>query len=218
MRLGTALDQRLVAQGLQGQLLQLEQLTIQAVGLRQWQQRAGQAQPDQQALDARQLFAEVFRLLLVTLQLECLGFLAEQVQQPVAQRGLTLAIATVVAFDGPATDQQPARALQGEQAPAVALQFGGEQRRRIATQVVVGAAVLQARAPVCQQRIQGRAQLVGAGARGGLAEAGEQGTQVGQLLQPLLQQFPVAIPALLFGQALAAAQQVPAECGNGIVQ
>ena len=71
-------------------------------------------------------------------------------------------------------------------------------------QCLVVAAGGQTRAPVGQQGVERFAQLAAGGTRSGLAKAAEQGAQVDQLLQPLLQQFPVAVPAVLLGQALAA--------------
>ena len=57
--------------------------------------------------EARPLFGEVFGLLLVAQQLQCLGFLAQQAWQPVAQLGCALAVAAVVAIGGPVALQQP---------------------------------------------------------------------------------------------------------------
>ncbi len=71
---------------------------------------------------------------------------------------------------------------------------------------------------VFQQGVEGYAQVVGRLARRRLAQAAGQGTQLDQLLDPVLQQAPVAIEAILLGQALAAAEQVPGEGGEGIVQ
>ena len=53
---------------------------------------------------------------------------------------------------------------------------------------------------------------------GGLAEAAEQGAQFDELLQPFAQQFPAAIEAVLLGQSLAIAEQLPAKRDDGIVQ
>ena len=77
---------------------------------------------------------------------------------------------------------------------------------------------LDQRAPVFQQRIQGAAQFAGGLARRGLTEAADQGAQLAEVLDPVLQQAPVAIEAVLLSQALAAAQQVPQDRGEGVVQ
>ncbi len=157
-------------------------------------------------------------MLLIAQQLQCLGFLAQQAWQPVAQLGGTLAIATVVAPSGPAKLQQPQRGLQREQAPAWAIEFGGEVAGRALADRFVVLAGFDAWAPVLDQRVEQLAQFTAAGARCGLAEAAEQGAQVDQLLQPLAEQFPVAVEAVLLGQALAVAQQVPGQRGEGVVQ
>ena len=68
------------------------------------------------------------------------------------------------------------------------------------------------------QHIEQFAQLSAAGTWGGLAEAAEQGAQFDELLQPFAQQLPAAIEAVLLGQSLAIAEQLPAKRDDGIVQ
>ncbi|MNY46900.1 hypothetical protein D3C86_1821240 [compost metagenome] len=91
-----------------GLFAEFAQFAIQTVDFRHLQYAPGHAQPDQQALDARQLFGQVFRLLLVAVQLQVMAFLGQQGWQPVAQRCGALAIAAVVACGRPALGQQPA--------------------------------------------------------------------------------------------------------------
>src|SRR5690606_2890855 len=76
----------------------------------------------------------------------------------------------------------------------------------------------RARTPVGQQRVEAFTQAAAAGAWRGLAKTAEQSAQLDQLLHPVDQQAPVAIEAVLLGQALAAAQQVPGDGGKGIVE
>ena len=57
-----------------------------------------------------------------------------------------------------------------------------------------------------------------AGTRRGLTEAAKQRAQTNQLFQPLDQQTPVAIEAVLLGQPLAAAQQVPGQGRHAVIQ
>ena len=198
--------------------MQLVQLAVQAVGLGHLQDAARQAQPDQHAFQARQLLGQLARLALVILQRQDADFLVQELAQPAADGRRAGAGAARVALLGPAAREQPVRQLQREQAPAGVVQLGGELLRRGLAGRFVELSGRQARAPVGQQRIQRLAQRVAADPRCGLAEAAEQGAQVDQLLQPLLQQFPVAGEAVLLGQPLAAAQQVPGQRREHLVQ
>src|SRR5690606_24620646 len=135
------------------------------------------------------------------------GFLAQELGQPATDGRRAGACAARLALAGPGPFQQPQRQLQREAAPAGQCQFGGELLRGGLAGRLILPAGRQARAPVGEQRVQRLAQSVGGCPRGGLTEAAQQGAQIDQLLQPLLQQFPVAGVAVLLGQALAAAQQ-----------
>ncbi len=175
-------------------------------------------QPYQHALHARALLGQVFRLLLVARQLQSLGFFGQQVRQPFAQLGGTLAIATGVAALGPAALQQPEGRLERQQAPAGLTQFFGELRRCGLAHPLIVLTGFDSRTPVLDQHIEQFAQLSAAGTWGGLAEAAEQGAQFDELLQPFAQQLPAAIEAVLLGQSLAIAEQLPAKRDDGIVQ
>ncbi|MNQ95014.1 hypothetical protein D3C85_1105540 [compost metagenome] len=164
------------------------------------------------------MLGQVFRLLLVTLQLQRSGFFAQQAWQPVAQLRGALAIATGVAVGRPGAGQQPARGVQRELAPAWVFELFEELFRRGLAHVFIVHTGLNQRTPVFEQGIQCDAQVVGRLARCRLAEAGDQRAQFGEVLHPVQQQAPVAIEAILLGQALAAAQQVPAQGGEGVVQ
>ena len=103
-------------------------------------------------------------------------------------------------------------------APAGIFQFLGKAGGSVLTQLRILLARQQQRTPILEQRIQCFAQRMTAGARGCLAQTAQQGSQIGQLLQPLFEEFPVAIETVLLGQSLAAAQQVPGQCGKSVVQ
>ncbi|MND97790.1 hypothetical protein D3C80_901200 [compost metagenome] len=175
-------------------------------------------QPDLDAFDARQLLGQVFRLLLVTLQLQRSGFFAQQARQPAAQLRSALAIATGVAVGGPGAGQQPARGGQGEQAPARVFEFFEELLGRGFAHVFIVQAGLDQRAPVFQQGIEGDTQIVGRLTRSGLAQAADQRAHFREAFDPVLQQAPVTVEAILLGQTLAAAQQMPAQRGERVVQ
>src|SRR5690606_12655777 len=204
--------------GLLRQLVELDQLAVEAVDFRYFQHVARQTQPDQQTFHARAWSGQVFGLLLVAQQLQGGGFLAQLTLQPLGQFGGTLAVTALVAFDGPAALPQPERSLQGEQAPARLIQLGGKLVGCALADILVGLAGFDARSPVIDQAVKQLAQFAAAGARCGLAEAAEQGAQFDQVLQPLFKQLPVALETILFGQALAVAQQQPGQRGESIVQ
>ncbi len=91
-----------------GQLRQFVQLTVQAIHFRDVQHVARMVQPDLNALDTRQLFSKIFRLLLIALQLQSSSFFAEQTRQPAVQLRVTLTITASIAVGGPGAGQQPA--------------------------------------------------------------------------------------------------------------
>lgn len=112
------------------QLQQLGQFAVEAVGFRQVEHAARQAQPGKHALQARRLVGEQLGMLVGARQ-RGLGFFGKAAQQPLAQRGRALAVAALVARLGPGLGQQPARGIQGEQAPAGLVEFAAEQLRRL---------------------------------------------------------------------------------------
>lgn len=113
------------------QLQQLGQFAVEAVGFRQVEHAARQAQPGKHALQARRLVGEQLGMLVGARQRRGLGFFGKAAQQPFAQRGRALAVAALVARLGPGLGQQPARGIQGEQAPAGLVEFAAEQLRRL---------------------------------------------------------------------------------------
>ncbi|KPB87179.1 Uncharacterized protein AC504_2922 [Pseudomonas syringae pv. maculicola] len=164
------------------------------------------------------MFGQVFWLLLIAAQLQRRRFFTQQAWQPAAQQRSALTIATGVALCGPAARQQPTRSVQRELAPTGVLQFF--QKLLVGGTAYIGIFLpgLNQRSPVFQQGVQRGTQLRGRGPWGGLAKAAGQGTQLGEHLDPVLQQTPVTVETVLLGQTLAAAQQVPGQRGVGFVE
>ena len=73
---------------------------------------ARMVQPGLDAFDARQLLGQVFRLLLVALQLQGDGVVGQQAWQPVGDLRSALAVATHITLGRPGAGQQPAREVE----------------------------------------------------------------------------------------------------------